>query len=137
MTFLRYQGQIDWEAVRKSGRRFAFIKATEGTTWVDPRLSANGRGADRAGLAVGYYHFFRAADPKTALEEAEAFWRAIRGLPFVLPPALDLEVVPSGTSPQALSRAVLAGLQAIEPRIEARPLLYSSLYFLQNRLEGR
>jgi lysozyme len=34
-----YQGAIDWRALRDSGIRFAYIKATEGARIRDPRLA--------------------------------------------------------------------------------------------------
>ena len=40
----RYQGKIDWAAVRGAGTQFAFIKATEGGDYVDPRFLENWHG---------------------------------------------------------------------------------------------
>ena len=53
----RYQGDIDWPVLAGQGIDFAFIKATEGSTLVDPRFAANLDGATAAGLRVGAYHF--------------------------------------------------------------------------------
>ncbi|MEU6573881.1 glycoside hydrolase family 25 protein [Streptomyces sp. NPDC046805] len=39
------------------GISFAFIKATEGRSYVNPRLSAQTKTARDAGLVVGFYHF--------------------------------------------------------------------------------
>ncbi|MFF3503137.1 glycoside hydrolase family 25 protein [Streptomyces sp. NPDC003247] len=36
---------------------FVFIKATEGRTYVNPKLSAQTKHAREAGLVVGFYHF--------------------------------------------------------------------------------
>src|SRR5262245_6179906 len=36
-----HQGRIDWDALSRSNVRFAYIKATEGTNYVDPRFAAN------------------------------------------------------------------------------------------------
>ena len=33
-----YNGTVDWKKVKESGVAFAFVKATEGITYVDPRL---------------------------------------------------------------------------------------------------
>ena len=43
----RYQGKIDWASVRDAGTQFAFIKATEGGDYVDPRFGENWVGAGR------------------------------------------------------------------------------------------
>ncbi|CAM5725409.1 Hydrolase OS=Streptomyces fumanus OX=67302 GN=GCM10018772_54250 PE=3 SV=1 [Streptomyces fumanus] len=39
------------------GLSFVFIKATEGRTWVNSKLSAQTKRARDAGLVVGFYHF--------------------------------------------------------------------------------
>ena len=54
----RYQGQIDWPVLASQGMSFAFIKATEGSSFVDARFADNLAGADAAGLRTGAYHFF-------------------------------------------------------------------------------
>jgi GH25 family lysozyme M1 (1,4-beta-N-acetylmuramidase) len=40
-----------------SGLSFVFVKATEGRSYVNPKLSAQTRHARDAGLVVGFYHF--------------------------------------------------------------------------------
>jgi len=39
------------------GLSFAFIKATEGRSYINPKLAAQTRRAREAGLVVGFYHF--------------------------------------------------------------------------------
>jgi hypothetical protein len=46
----RHQGPIDWNALARSDVRFAYIKATEGGDYVDPRFEVNWGGAGRAGF---------------------------------------------------------------------------------------
>jgi len=53
-----HQGSIDWGAVAADGIHAAYVKATEGATFRDPRFEDNWRGARAAGLQVGAYHFF-------------------------------------------------------------------------------
>ncbi|MEU6555872.1 glycoside hydrolase family 25 protein [Streptomyces sp. NPDC046915] len=45
-----------------SGLSFVFIKATEGRSYVNPRLSAQTKHARDAGLVVGFYHFLWPGD---------------------------------------------------------------------------
>jgi hypothetical protein len=54
----KYQGSIDWPAVRASGISFAFIKATEGGDRLDDRFAENWHAAKAAGIPRGAYHFF-------------------------------------------------------------------------------
>ncbi|MEU7044923.1 peptidoglycan-binding protein [Streptomyces varsoviensis] len=42
-----------------SGLDFVFVKATEGTSYINPRMVAQAAHARQAGLVVGFYHFLR------------------------------------------------------------------------------
>src|SRR5689334_7173402 len=53
----KYQGEIDWAAVRGAGTKFVWIKATEGGDHLDERFHANWAGAKAAGVPYGFYHF--------------------------------------------------------------------------------
>lgn len=53
-----YQGDIDWRELEKQNMRFAFIKATEGSAFVDKYFSKNWTNANKTGMRVGAYHFF-------------------------------------------------------------------------------
>src|SRR5512133_181864 len=67
-----HQGPIDWPRVASEPHlAFAFIKATEGGDWTDPRFAANWRGARAAGLLVGAYHYFTFCRPP--LDQARHF----------------------------------------------------------------
>jgi lysozyme len=46
--------------VRAAGYRFVILKATEGSSYVDPMFAANRARARAAGMVVGAYHFARA-----------------------------------------------------------------------------
>lgn len=52
------------------GLSFVFIKATEGHSYVNPRLSAQTKTARDAGLVVGFYHFLWPGD---LTDQAEYF----------------------------------------------------------------
>ena len=55
----RYQGTINWTSVKNAGIQFAFIKATEGTSYKDPNFNANYTNSYNAGVIRGAYHFAR------------------------------------------------------------------------------
>lgn len=61
---------IDWAAVRKAGVVAAIVKATEGTSYVNPWYAIDVAGAGAAGIVTIAYHFARMADPKA---EADFF----------------------------------------------------------------
>ena len=89
-----WQGQVDWGAVQRSGRQFAFAKATEGVTFVDRTFGANRVAMGQAGLVLrGFYHFAR-PDRNTAAAEAAHFLRTVGPLGPGEVAVLDLEVTP-------------------------------------------
>ncbi len=121
-----WQGAIDWDAVAADGVEFAFIKATEGGDYVDPRFAANWSGAQRAGVVRGAYHFFR---PQTdAVAQAEHFLRTVQLAPGDLPPVLDVEVT-DGRSAATIAAGVRTWLQEVERATGRRPILYTRASF--------
>lgn len=92
----RYQGTINWTSVRNAGIEFAFIKATEGTSYKDPNFNSNYTNAYYAGVIRGAYHFAR---PNISGGAAQADYLASNGGAWsadnrTLPAALDLEANP-------------------------------------------
>ncbi|MBA4375276.1 MAG: hypothetical protein C0401_03770 [Anaerolinea sp.] len=95
----RYQELIDWQKVKKSGVRFAIIKASEGEGYIDPMFEENLRGAVEAGILPGSYHFFLPRyDP---LAQARHYVRVLQEYAVdapTLPPCIDLETPGLGKS---------------------------------------
>ena len=86
-----HQGLIDWDAVSNHGVAFAFIKASEGSTFVDPRFNANSSAAHAADIPWAPYHFFTFCT--SGADQAEHFGRVISSKTFQLPPAIDIEFI--------------------------------------------
>ncbi len=92
-----WQGTINWPLVAKAGKRFAFLKATDGlitngTMFVDTSYPANRAQARAAGIPVGAYHFARPdATPGDAIAEADHFVDTATPAKGDLLPVLDLE----------------------------------------------
>lgn len=84
-----HQQQIDWPQVASDGFTFAYIKATEGTGYTDPRFQENWDGAQAAGITAGAYHYFTLCSP--GADQAASFLEAAPPDDTALPPALDLE----------------------------------------------
>ena len=62
-----HQGNIRWDVVAgDTCIEFVYIKATEGSTYVDVKYDTNVYGAKDAGLLIGSYHFLTSA---TSVEE--------------------------------------------------------------------
>jgi lysozyme len=52
-----WSGTVDLAQAKASGLTAVLQKATQGTSYVDPTLTANASGATDAGLSFGTYHF--------------------------------------------------------------------------------
>ncbi len=121
-----WQAEIDWSEVKRSGVKFAFIKATEfpdKTTnlYIDDRLYQNLKGASENGIYWGPYHFFRThIDP---VIQAQVFVETV-GQFTSLPPVLDLEV--SGCKGERLNLKVRQFLDELERLTSRKPIIYSS-----------
>jgi len=84
-----WNGDIDWRAVKASGVKFAWIKATEGGDHLDPKFHENWRGAKAAGVPRGAYHFVWWCRP--GHEQVEWFKRNVPHERDALAPVLDVE----------------------------------------------
>lgn len=128
-----YQGSINWTAVYADGKTFAFVKATEGVTYNDPRFVANMTNGTHAGVLMGAYHFAR-PDNNSAQAEARHFLQVAR--PYIgngyLPPVLDLEDPNENTdlqqlfSSDELSQWVQTWLQIVEDSTGVTPIIYTN-----------
>jgi len=84
-----YNGDIDFIKVKATGVELVYIKATEGTTYVDNYLGINYNGAKSAGLKTGFYHFLvGTSSPET---QADNFYKNIKHKQSDLKPMLDVE----------------------------------------------
>ncbi|MBE5106163.1 glycoside hydrolase family 25 protein [Bacillus thuringiensis] len=84
-----YQGEIDWRELEKQNMKFAFIKATEGSSFVDEYFSRNWTNANKTGMRTGAYHFF-SFDSKGETQ-AEQYMRTVPKDGRALPPVIDVE----------------------------------------------
>jgi len=132
MTWLRgvdashWQGEIDW-AVLSKRVAFAFVKATQGLTHVDPQFVKNWHGS-RERVIRGAYHFWEPdADP---IQQALHFVRVLTvhgdGDTGELPPVLDLE-----RGPTTWDR-VQAFMETVEDKLGRTPILYTSPGFARS-----
>jgi GH25 family lysozyme M1 (1,4-beta-N-acetylmuramidase) len=126
-----YQGAINWTSVRNAGIRFAFIKATEGTSYTDPRFGANYVGAYNAGVIRGAYHF---ALPNRSTGAVQANFVADHGGAWsadsrTLPAALDLEGNPYGAYCYGLTQAGMRSwVQSFLNQYRSRTSRYAVIY---------
>lgn len=84
-----YQGTVDWENLASQNISFAFIKATEGSSFVDDRFERNWADASGTDLRIGAYHFFSFESSGGA--QADLFCGTVTPVENMLPPVIDVE----------------------------------------------
>lgn len=101
-----HQGTVSKSTWTAKSRKFAYVKATEGTTYRNPYFSSQYGGAAKAGLIRGAYHF---ASPsgKSGKTQARYFVKNGGGWSAdgkTLPGVLDIEYNPYGSTCYGLSK---------------------------------
>ena len=123
-----YQGNIHWETVEEQGMRFAFIKATEGSAYVDPFFHSNWENIAATSLLCGAYHFFSFDSP--AATQADNFIETVGQRDGMLPPVVDIELYGPHKKSYPEATAVRAQLNllldALEEYYGEKPILYAT-----------
>ena len=93
-----HQGDVDWKSHVDHGNKFAYVKATEGTSYTSPAFSQQYNGSANAGMIRGAYHF---AHPDSSSGSEQATYFVTHGGGWsgdgkTLPGALDIEYNPNG-----------------------------------------
>lgn len=135
----RYQSRIDWKRVKafRSGSfstSFVFIKATEGTSYVDPLFFGNWKGAREQGIPRGAYHYFKPG--RNAEAQANHFCRNVSMKKGDLPPVLDIEEMPVGYSKAKLTNDVLVWLRIVKRHFGIKPIVYTGAVFYEKYIAG-
>lgn len=121
-----YQGEIDWQTLAMQDVSFAFIKATEGSSFVDDKFSENWENALATNLKVGAYHFFSYESSGTA--QAEHFIRTVPKVKGSLAPVIDVEFYGDFHRNPANADSVISELKdmivILEKYYEVKPILY-------------
>ena len=84
-----YQGQVDWDTLSSQDIDFAYIKATEGSTFKDSCFEYNWKEAGETDLRIGAYHFF--SFESSGEKQAANFIDSVDVIPMMLPPVIDVE----------------------------------------------
>lgn len=127
------QGTVDWAAAWQNGARFAYVKATESTSYLNPDFAAQFLGSSQAGLLHGAYHF---AVPDASSGQAQADFFVAHGGGWskdgqTLPPLLDIENNPYGSACYGKSQAAMATwirnfVDEVHAKTTRWPVIYTS-----------
>ena len=123
-----YQGKIDWEILARQNIRFAYIKATEGSSFVDPNYQTNISNASKTDLRLGAYHFF--SYDSNGITQAQNFISVVEKTDDMLPPIVDVEFygdkeknLPDKDSVQI---ELTNFIQSIESYYGVKPIIYAT-----------
>jgi GH25 family lysozyme M1 (1,4-beta-N-acetylmuramidase) len=123
----------DWRSMAGQGIKFAYVKATEGTGYVSTSYSSQYKGAAKAGIIRGAYHF---ATPDTSSGKKQASYFVSHGGRWrsdgkTLPPLLDLEYNPYGSTCYGMSDAKMVKWisdfsATVKKKTGTRPAIYTT-----------
>ncbi|HEX5114911.1 MAG TPA: lysozyme [Pseudonocardiaceae bacterium] len=128
-----HQGTVNWGSVAAGGATFAYLKATEGTGFVDGQFHRNVAGSRAAGLFRGAYHF-ALPDRSGGAAQANFFvdhgggWTADSA---TLPPVIDMEYNPYGPTCYGLDQAQMSAWVmdfsvTVHNRTRRWPMIYTT-----------
>jgi lysozyme len=131
-----YEPNVDWRALRAQGFKFALIRATSSTGYVDPKFAEHWAGAREAGILRGAYHYlFGGQDAK---KQAELYINTVGLDKGELPPIVDLEdAYNENVSNGKLRTTCKTFLDLIEREFGRTPMIYSRRTYLEPRLSIR
>lgn len=134
MDVSSYQRNVDWNTAAANGAEFAYVKATEGTGYLNPYFGPQYSGARGAGMIRGAYHF---ALPDQASGAAQANYFVDNGGGWstdgwTLPPMLDIEYNPYagnscyGLNPGQMSSWIADFSTTVYSRTGRYPAIYTT-----------
>lgn len=144
MDVSRWQGNIDWDKVKASGKVDGVMLKTVSANrklskrkdglYIDPTFERNYSECKRLGIPCGVYYYTYATDKQMADAELALLKTALTGKTFELPVCVDVEDNKiKKVSTQALTDLAAYALGTIE-RWGFYALLYVGLYFAQTEL---
>ncbi|MFG1626994.1 lysozyme [Kribbella sp. NPDC049227] len=129
-----HQGNVNWASQWSAGKRFAYVKATEGNYYTNPYFAQQYNGSYNVGMIRGAYHF---ATPNDSSGANQATYFLAHGGGWsrdgkTLPGALDIEYNPYGATCYGLSAAAMVNwirdfLNTYKARTGRDPVIYTNL----------
>lgn len=142
MDVSRWQGCIDWDKVKASGKIDGVMLRAMGNSaegkpskpYTDPQFARNYAECQRLGIPCGVYGYFKAVNREQADKELAYFKKLLTGRSFELPVAVDIEdEVQKPLGKAALTDIAAHCLSTVESW-GVYALLYTGLWFGQTYL---
>ncbi len=134
--------KVDWAQVEAQKVRFAYLKATQGSTGQDTRFAANWTALENSSIRRGAYHFL---SPFSSVDDqVKNFLKTMGTLRAMdLPPVMDIEWTDAADpnndgwaakSTDDVAAFALQWLQAIETATGRIPVIYTSRAWWKDRI---
>ena len=129
-----WQRNINFQQVKSAGIQVVYIKASEGTTFVDPYFEQNYYNAKENGLMVGFYHFMTATTVNEAERQASFFASVIEGKEVDCKLAIDYEQFYE-VSKNQINQIAVAFVKKLKQITRKDVIIYSNLNNIQNTFD--
>ena len=132
-----HQGDINWNKVKKwedNNIQFAYIKATEGATYVDKTYKKNFKGAKKQNILTGSYHYFRTTS--SVKDQFKNFIKTISKKDQDLIPLIDVEEKKNWNNTE-FHKNFKEFLELIENYFGQKPMIYTVNSFYNINLSGK
>ncbi|WP_328458491.1 lysozyme [Amycolatopsis sp. NBC_00438] len=125
-----YQGNVNWASYWSAGKKFAYVKATEGTGYVNAYFSQQYTGSYNVGMIHGAYHYGR---PDLAGGAAQADYFVAHGGGWskdgkTLPGTLDIEWGPNNACYGKTAAQMVAWIKAFSDEYHKKTTRWPVIY---------
>jgi lysozyme len=126
-----FNGNTDFTLLKQSNISFVYMKATQGTGYVDPTYHDRVKQLKGTNLLNGAYHFYE--PEKDPIEQAKHFIQQVKVANHTLPPVLDVEIT-QNVDADKIKEGVKSWLTYVYDTLKCKPMLYSYGSFWQQNL---
>lgn len=130
-----WQGNIDYQQVASSGIEIVYMKASEGSNFVDPYFEQNYSNAKQNGLKVGFYHYLTATSIEEAIQQARFFVSTISSKTPDCRLAMDFESF-GGLNAEQINQIGLTFVKTVENLTKKGMVIYSDTSNASNIFSG-
>ncbi|MDR2922140.1 MAG: hypothetical protein LBU85_02215 [Treponema sp.] len=133
-----HQGEVNWEKVDKK-YQFVFIKATEGSDFIDKRFYENANKIKETQRILGAYHFFHFN--YSGLEQANNYINTVGNI-IDLPPVVDFEFSgnPDKFDKQKIYNELKTCISILEDHYGHKVIIYVTKdtykHFIENKFDN-
>lgn len=126
---------IDFDNLKAHDIQFAYIKVSQGSSFVDSKGFEFAKLAKQSGIKVGLYHFFSPNDDVEA--QTTNFLSRLDSVQWDLPPVIDCEWSLDPNIPSDYAARVEHFAAMLEERLGVKPIIYTTRLFALRHLDER